>query len=543
MPGRTPAACSIALLLLVVAAAPSLAHDLGGDSAVPTPATISREVTVIGMEDRQPVAGAVVEAMDLPGGPVKKTTGTDGRVRFEDTPAGSVTFVVRAAGRPWATFKATARPMFGVRGAANGGFDGVRSIPVMLMEGTVLEGRVVSSIDGNPVSGVRVEGRDILGRLCPLRGEEEIPPFDETAIPLWVATTGADGRFRTDQAPYPYPDRLRYVRSWVLAGCAGWCSDEVEIPRTNEGIAPVDLRLRPAGVIRGRVLRKGGSPAVGALVQAHREAAPAPPGHWWVTGPLEGDRAGDLRTRTRDDGRYEFPEALVGARYTLLAEEEGPLVVGTPGGIEDERRGIEARSAPVPGVTVAAQGGVATRDLVLHHLGTLVVKVDFEGGDIGVGLTVDLRPPAGGRDPGQGSLFDGGFHWIELVPGVYSIRADAGGWRPLRQPVEVGVGEDVQVTVHPDRGVSLEGLVVDEKGVPLQGIRLFASPVDPADPRRVLDESEEAWSEDDGTFRFDGLRPGPVAIVLGEGIKPYLLDGPFRATAPATGVRIAIRHQ
>lgn len=260
-------------------------------------------------------------------------------------------------------------------------------------------------------------------------------------------------------------------------------------PPLTRATREVELRLSAGRVLAGRVVASDGASLRGAVVTA-----------WPVNPPPDAPGTQGGNARVDAEGRFRI-EALVEGTYTL--------------GVQAPADYLPLRAAPAPAGTTDLElrltRGAAARVRVLDGEGAPVAQA-----------RVTLRPqrPPGALDRarpgnrgGEGAerqqstdaegvaLFRGldPEAWFGLhvtAPGARSLRPhEADGWR----------ASDTEVRLEPAYVVA--GVVRDTQGRPLGGARLL----------HLLGES--SWNgfgaSADGTFRLEGLAPGPVTLRAG----------------------------
>jgi len=468
---------------------------------------ITRVVRALG-EDGAPLKGADVDAYGLPGGTVTKTTGDDGTVRLADVPRKGVTFVARHPGFYCAWHEPGEWSWAPPPEDDDPDGDGVTTMTLTLVRGAALEGRVLALDDGTPVAGAQVEARE----------ENEATDVRYlSAAPIWSVTTSDDGRFRTDRNR-PADEGESLVKVRVTARARGWISETLDDRRP-----PVEFRLRRAALLRGLVLGPDGKPAPGVHVHAY----PSDFG-MFNTGPPEDTRVDEdehprvLHVLTDEQGRYEMPELSPGVKFFVYAER----VERTPG--EEFLHGeAVARSDVAADIGVAKPGEEALCDLKLRTLSSLAVVVPPEAGDDGKEAALWLD-----GSPGTLPRFDDeetaeGRTWHRLSPGHYVLHVDARGWAPFTRDVDVAEGTNVTLTAHLERGASIGGIVVDDRGTPVAGVSVYAC---------AGGVTRDAVTDAAGLFQLTGLAPGPVDV--GAACKDFIPPSYARMTAPASDVRI-----
>ena len=507
------AATAAALALAALAAA-------GDDEERPS-SPLARVVHVVRAEDEKPIAGATVEAVGLPGGTLTKTTDADGVAKFPDMPRRGVTFVARLAGR----FPAWYDP---------GGFswapppedddpdgDGVTSIALGLTKGTEFSGRVVAKDDGAPIAGATVAAVQETGGVTDV--------FELRAAPTWTAVTDAEGRFRTaSHFPSGFPDRL--IRARVTARAPGWISEHVDVKPGGEKSA--DFRLLRAARLRGVVTGIDGKPAAGVLVHA------CPTGFGLFDDGPPGNQRTDrdehprvLEARTDAQGRYAMDELHPGVKFFVYVERcertDGDFDFGD----------VLERSAVAADVGTAAAGEETVADLKLRVLASLVVRATTEGG-VAKDVTVDLTGPPHSYPSIDSEAIEGGRKYVRLDPGTYALRVGAPGCVAVERKVEVPEGKTIELTIPLAKGITIDGVVVDDLGAPAADVNVYAHPTTPQGAARTYRDDKSARTDASGAFRLSGLRPGLVDVSAAD--QRYVFETDVRVTAPMSGLRLVV---
>jgi RNA polymerase sigma factor (sigma-70 family) len=263
----------------------------------------------------------------------------------------------------------------------------------------------------------------------------------------------------------------------VVASADGYAPGQADL--SLPGAAHQDLVLRPAARIAGRVVAGGtGAPVAAAEVQL-------------VSLPM-GNRGGGPVVSSNADGYFEFDDATAG-RYRITAWS-------------DNRAGrIE--------VTARADSASAALVVPLEPAATLTGRVVDDGG----------RPIAAAKlEVFDGALqvhavrrsqadADGRFRIEGLVPGATFLAAEAPGWAPHRQLIAVGAAEralDFKLL----KEAHLLGVILNQEGKPFAGAELTVTVRAGAGQDAPLLAFRRGRTAADGSFRIDGLAPGPFNL-------------------------------
>ncbi len=268
--------------------------------------------------------------------------------------------------------------------------------------------------------------------------------------------------------------------------------------------------------LAGRVFSmKDGSPVAGALVRVFREF-PATKGFQDLLGnmfrrglwvrrvrPLAPLPVGE--GRTGPDGRFRI-DGLPAGRFWLNL---GP-------GFEYPYR--------IPGVTLAP--GEAREDVEIAVLEGGMVRgrvLDWRGRPV-EGAVLDLRP---GLNSFLSHFFGTGYHWrsgttgddgtFELQgvpPGKEYVLTAFGKGMPIqvKTDLEVEARKVTEVEFRGEEPASVSGVVRDTEGNPLPGARVAVAFLDLHEIFFSPEACPPVEAGRDGTFRIDGLPPGPAAV-------------------------------
>jgi hypothetical protein len=329
-------------------------------------------------------------------------------------------------------------------------------VRLTLEPGQTLVGRTVVRATGEPLPLVQLS---LLPRAEP--GEFgrviEVPEAERPQ-----ATSDPRGGFRLDGlAPGDY--RLE-------AEATGYARTELEHVRvpTRE---PLEVALRPAGVLEGFVVDARGQPAAQAEVL------------------VSGLKAQQLTTGEGGGFSVELEPGTYGV---------------------SARRGEEAAALEDPLVLSAGRTVRGVR-LVLGPGATLEGHVGARGSGAPVaGARVDVSPLGRNGDLGRVTTdAEGRFLLGGLPPGGYDVVARAPGFTPLlRRGVMVGARERFTLELRLEATGTVEGRVLDTQGQPVMGIRVLAQPRQDA----LEEQAVEARTDAEGHYQLEGLRSGPNLI-------------------------------
>jgi len=244
---------------------------------------------------------------------------------------------------------------------------------------------------------------------------------------------------------------------------------------------------------------------------------------------LKGGRSSSTRNRTGEDGAY------------LVAVEPGSYAVS----VRDDRHRPAARA------DVAVREGEVTRgvDFALEPGPAIVGRVTDDAGAPIAGAQVHAWPQArelGRALPDTETDADGRYRLGGIDAGRYEVSARSDDHlRGKRVPVEAPPIGEVVVDLTLERGLAIEGIVLDPAGQPVARATV-ATEVREVETRgsmrMVSGGSKEATTGDDGRFRLGGL-PAGVYDLEARLHRPRSSYAPGEArgiAAGTSGVRIAL---
>ena len=324
------------------------------------------------------------------------------------------------------------------------------TVELSLIPGGRREGRLIDP-SGRPIPRVQV-------RLVTVG-----PPNGEAAtIPLPMETeTDEEGRF-TLQGVAPFVEYRLEARRWGFEASA-WLVEPLE-PGVKE--EPLELVLEPSRRAYGLVLTEDDVPLPGAQVEFFSAIRGAGSGQDFSASRKQSARP--WRATTDEGGRFVILEPPAGTFY-LAARAPGYPELLVPGlEIPEEERSVDLGTVwLVPGVELS--GHVTDRD-----------------GQPLAGAKIDLRKADGGpvvmTRPGSvwfsstTSGVEGEYRLVGLPQGAQLyLLAQAEGYLAREVPLLTGE-EDQEIDLELDAACAARGRVVDAEGLPLDRIRIVASP-------------------------------------------------------------------
>jgi protocatechuate 3,4-dioxygenase beta subunit len=338
------------------------------------------------------------------------------------------------------------------RGESNGSDEKSEFVvDVVLAPVLSIVGRAVVAGTSDPVAGVPVA---VVFDFGGLDIEGSPPP------PIVQTSTAADGTFRIDGLR-PGTLNLRVGDERFTGGRA-----TINVPR----VEPVVVGLEPARDLGGRVAFADGSSASGVKVTIRFDD--------------DSKEFGDARTTGRD-GAFLYRGLAPGA-YALELSGGDPRICGTR--------------------VRAVQSGTRALALVVSpELALEVQVVDPEGRP--VERAEVWSHPSGGRDgpsAGEANNVDIPVRLGGLDAGPHDVTVNVDGFLTgVAKNVRAGGGA---VVVKLDRGLSIDGVLLDVDGTPLGFATMTAEPVGSGG-----DESacfQRATTAENGRFHVTGLAPG-----------------------------------
>jgi protocatechuate 3,4-dioxygenase beta subunit len=433
----------------------------------------ARASATIVSQDGQPVAGAQGILSPWPWPDAEDTDRklqalSDGRglLAFTGVLPGKYNLLVRAEGR--------APPC--VPGVAVRDSGEAQNLGVFRLEpGGVLEGRVVDPRN-RPIAAAIVSSRD------PWCGPESEAWYRMEGE---VVVTGADGRFSLTALRSGSQAQLSIAKP----GYAGKDLGAVEVP-AREPLTIV-LELSSSRRVSGSIRDERGVPVREAHLTFYTEAMKE-----WLLGEV-----GMLTLPVYDpEGRFE-------------------LEVGAPGAVilDVVARGFLAKKVDFE---VPPEGDVENLEIVLQSAPFVVVgQVTGPGGEpiAHADISAHKTEPNGAvRSLTFQPVTDsGGRYRAEVLSeGVWSFSVIHQGYRKVSQELEVKAGEN-RLDFRLERGLEVEGEVVDSSGEPVPGASLS------------LASNDSPWaggyatSDESGRFLIAGLEPGAYTLsVQDKGVSP-----------------------
>jgi protocatechuate 3,4-dioxygenase beta subunit len=354
-------------------------------------------------------------------------TGTDGRARFTDVPAGPVTVYVAAEQHTGTEREEVAVPETGEATAA---FALGAGVP---FDGTVLDAEEKPAVGADVV----VEAGGACEGVVDLQPPEH-PPYARTV-------TDAKGRFHVRGIP---PGSV----GTLVVRAQGHAEPRMGVRAVGTAVrpAPVEVRLRPGALVRGTVTDPAGKPFAGAAV--------------FVVPALETDLLADPRRVLVAPDRSRTTRAWVAVTDASGAYE----IMGLP---LDEPVQVAAEGDPhARSAWLAATADVEHRevhgDLRLRRHAILILRVQDAAGTPIADAAVTFESPTLAPAPRLAGL--GRLEFKGMWPGEHQVRVVKAGFREARRRVLLTEGgvQEFEVVLEPaaPSGSRLTGTIRDAGG-------------------------------------------------------------------------------
>ena len=344
-------------------------------------------------------------------------------------------------------------------------------VTVRLGSPTTLKGRLVDAETGKPIAG----------GVFALNDARRV-------------TTDADGRF---SAP-----GLAATNHEAYTVCDGYERKRILFDTTARPDAELDLKLRKAGKVIGRVLDANGKPVPGATVGLS------------TSGSIFSGSA--LWEKCNADGTYSYDGKPLGRTGRLSARAPGfgdtereDVVVLDPA--EPTVVDFTLRPEPAKGASASVSQTVAARRKVS---GTVVGPNGKPVADALVrwDMRMDSNSLPETKTDAKGEFL---LDHMPDEPNILSIMAK--GLVPSFPIVDAGGDQSLKVELK--TGATIRGRVVDDAGAPIEGIRI-APQINNPKPNHggfVYLDGLQATTDRDGRFALEGMPEGVKGNFVGEG--------------------------
>jgi hypothetical protein len=378
-----------------------------------------------------------------------------------------------------------------------------------------VSGQVVQESAGTPLRKVSIT-------LAPSEGSVVFSRQD-TREPH-SAITDSDGHFQMEGVQ-PGEYRVILVRSGFLAATrrSRLYSSTLLSLAAGQSLQGLLFRMRPAGVIKGKIVDEDGDAVPGTSVMAISAS-----GH---------DSESNPSAITNDLGEYRIP-GLPDGKFAVLAQPQGEVIEMS------DKSGAKKIYAPTyyPGTLDRSQatnieihsGEEATANFNLSSSRTFTVKGRVFGLNAGLntqpapnsqrqyvrsasGIAAITLERADGQDSqlGAGSIqADGTFQIEGVLPGSYNARisSDRGNRVRVSPPIEVRDADVEGLQLTTETAAQVRGRFRMDDRIKLDWRRLQIA-IEPDDPRES-DGPMGARVQADGSFVFENVQPGTYHVVV-----------------------------
>lgn len=374
-------------------------------------------------------------------------------------------------------------------------------VTVLLGTGHALVGTVTDA-DEQPVEGATVVA---------VRGESWSEGADK-----WTATTDAEGAYALAGVGLG-----RVTLFLVRADRPPFQAGSFGVPETQR----FDIRLRPGGTIRGRVLDEQGGPVAGATVRAGMQSTWSP-----------------MSMQTDAEGVFAFEDVPAGKLAYFTVSADGYMPFPDPS-LPNQGQGESLR-----------ENAEMVRDVVLSAgLAADVTVVDPEGLPIEAARVRLFHMAMRNAGAASAETDAAGLATLRgLVPGVYLVAIEAEGYVPDGLPtwyrsavgrdpgaipdawrLSVTSGEAAHGTFRLTRGATVSGTVKDHQDEPVTGASVSVTGARSEFP---------VFTDAEGRFTVTAVPPSGRAVA--SATLPSAQSGasePFRVDAGATVADVEIR--
>ena len=399
-------------------------------------------------------------------------TKTDGKGHFRFDSLGVGNYALSVQSRDHLTLR---------HGGIKLGADG-HELVFVLQQGSRLQGRVLSSVDHEPIA-------------------DAILRFESPNKDVRVARTSSLGKYQVSGL----------TDGWdVTISATGYGTTYIEDLEIQElpGVQTHAFKLAPAAVLSGRIVDTSGIPVRDARVsleiaRGNRSGLPETPSE------RRRRDATQATTRTTSNGRFSLHGVSSGARYQL--------VVSHP-------EFCQFRSTPFD---VATGEVIENTEVQLSPGARLLLEVtDAEGRPL-PGIPVRVRPVGlregelpprvqhwaieHFRSTVKRSLPDGRVVFSGLDPGAHIVSTSAAGFRPFTAKIDCPKQGSTRMPINLRPGNVILGTVVDRAGTPIRDVRIRVESMNHPEQMGGPD-CASTYSDDAGRFSFNGLGPGPYDL-------------------------------
>jgi protocatechuate 3,4-dioxygenase beta subunit len=429
------------------------------------------DVRIVSDAGEAPIVGAQVliavgekiKMDDGPGSLVGGLTDASGSAVLEVFPGEIQMAIVSAPGFPpnfWDGSGRSAGMGQGMKGPPDAKVpEGRTTITFRMPTGVKLKGKVMDT-EGGPLAGVEVVSLGFLGN-----GDKTV--------------SGIDGAYELNVITAEFS-------MGVTARLPGWVQDKIESPdddkkdaRAAEATEKImDIRMRRAITVAGRVLDPEGRPVAGATVTVRPVQKEGNFG--FDMGRMLGGHANSI---TLANGTYAVDGVPSDGKVRVFARREGFV----DGGTEPFEVGKDLAKAPDVRLLAGANLDVKVLGPDGQGVGGARVRVEVERADK---VQADDWESMMERESGKDDHRTGATGAVELTllpPGKVTLRVTAAGFAPSGAKVTIGPdgGPKEPLTVRLKPGITISGRVLDGDGQALEGAVVRLSAVSVARPRAI----------------------------------------------------------
>jgi hypothetical protein len=355
----------------------------------------------------------------------------------------------------------------------------------------------------------------------PIRGARAL--VTDWGEPVEAGPTGANGEMRV----FGVMDDNPLVPIVVQAEGYASLAAHVETKAGRAWPRRKEVKLQPAGIVRGRVLSPSRDPVAGASIVFRRSQGGATPGTPGGAGSPQGSSLlEEIRVSASGDGTFATSELALGVDYVVRARargfaSSGPVRIRAPDATQEPSNVLELALRTAGRLTVTVQGtdGKIRGD-----------EVNVTLSQQGVRCTHTQQTEAGSIEFGS------------LDPGNAVLRVVARDFLPVRRLESIREGERQELLVQLDPGAAIRGKVVDQEGAGMRGVHVEWKRLNPTIWKSG--EWESTRSASGGIFRIGGLSPGERVLIRArrrpQDGDPELSMETARYVAPDTHVRILL---
>ncbi len=326
-----------------------------------------------------------------------------------------------------------------------------RPLEVKLWQASRISGRVVDASD-EPVAGAQFHTLNMRRRMR-------------------MSSSTSSGRTESDSDGVFVIEGVAPGEIHLVIRAEGFVASELKdlVVEPGQDLEDVIVRLERGATVLGRVTDVNGLPV------ADVEVATQPTARSFTM-------AGRASTRSGDDGRYRLDGVRTG-RQSIVATHADHAPVEKSFDVEAGENQLD----------IAFEASVEISGRIVDSLGAPI-----GGAHVGLSGRGRFRSDQAVRTDSSGA-----FSLDFATPGTNELTADADGFAPRTEKVEVGPGGLSGVEIRLDQGAAIVGRILGLDERELAGIEVFAN-------------TRQAWAMGvvaaDGTYRIEDLAPGKYSL-------------------------------